>query len=94
MSDRKVAFLGLGIMGAPMAANLARAGVEVVAWKVALVTPALSISSGLLFEVGLVITSEVTDGPRPPTGLMIAEVWVTVCDTFRVVQVRVTRTRL
>jgi 3-hydroxyisobutyrate dehydrogenase-like beta-hydroxyacid dehydrogenase len=29
----RVAFLGLGIMGAPMAANLARAGVEVVAWN-------------------------------------------------------------
>ncbi len=35
MSDRPrtVAFLGLGIMGAPMAANLARAGIEVVAWN-------------------------------------------------------------
>jgi len=35
MSDTptRVAFLGLGIMGAPMAANLARAGVEVVAWN-------------------------------------------------------------
>jgi len=30
---QKVAFLGLGIMGAPMAANLARAGIEVVAWN-------------------------------------------------------------
>jgi 3-hydroxyisobutyrate dehydrogenase-like beta-hydroxyacid dehydrogenase len=29
----KVAFLGLGIMGAPMAANLARAGIEVVAYN-------------------------------------------------------------
>ena len=29
----KVAFLGLGIMGAPMAASLARAGIEVVAWN-------------------------------------------------------------
>jgi 3-hydroxyisobutyrate dehydrogenase-like beta-hydroxyacid dehydrogenase len=29
----RVAFLGLGIMGAPMAANLARAGIEVVAWN-------------------------------------------------------------
>ena len=28
-----MAFLGLGIMGAPMAANLARAGFEVVAWN-------------------------------------------------------------
>ncbi len=35
MSDKqtRVAFLGLGIMGAPMAANLARAGFEVVAWN-------------------------------------------------------------
>ncbi|MEJ7750752.1 MAG: NAD(P)-dependent oxidoreductase [Thermoleophilaceae bacterium] len=33
MSDNKVAFLGLGIMGAPMAANLADAGVEVVAFN-------------------------------------------------------------
>jgi len=33
MSERKVAFLGLGIMGAPMAANLAREGVEVVAYN-------------------------------------------------------------
>ena len=32
-SDRKVAFLGLGIMGRPMAANLARGGFEVVAWN-------------------------------------------------------------
>jgi len=30
---RRVAFLGLGIMGAPMAASLARAGFEVVAWN-------------------------------------------------------------
>jgi 3-hydroxyisobutyrate dehydrogenase-like beta-hydroxyacid dehydrogenase len=29
----KVGFLGLGIMGRPMAANLARAGFEVVAWN-------------------------------------------------------------
>ena len=33
MSDRRVAFLGLGIMGAPMAANLARAGIEVIAFN-------------------------------------------------------------
>jgi 3-hydroxyisobutyrate dehydrogenase-like beta-hydroxyacid dehydrogenase len=32
MSER-TAFIGLGIMGAPMAANLARAGIEVVAWN-------------------------------------------------------------
>ena len=31
--DGKVAFLGLGIMGRPMAANLAQAGFEVVAWN-------------------------------------------------------------
>ena len=31
--DGRVAFLGLGIMGAPMAANLARAGIGVVAWN-------------------------------------------------------------
>jgi 3-hydroxyisobutyrate dehydrogenase len=31
--EQRVAFLGLGIMGAPMAANLARAGFEVVAWN-------------------------------------------------------------
>ncbi len=30
---QRVAFLGLGIMGAPMAANLARAGFEVIAWN-------------------------------------------------------------
>ena len=30
---RRVAFLGLGIMGAPMAANLARGGFEVIAWN-------------------------------------------------------------
>ncbi len=33
MNDTKVAFLGLGIMGAPMAANLSGAGIEVVAWN-------------------------------------------------------------
>ena len=29
----RIAFLGLGIMGAPMAANVARAGFEVIAWN-------------------------------------------------------------
>jgi 3-hydroxyisobutyrate dehydrogenase-like beta-hydroxyacid dehydrogenase len=32
-TEQKAAFLGLGIMGAPMAANLARGGIEVVAWN-------------------------------------------------------------
>jgi len=32
-TERKTAFLGLGIMGAPMAASLAREGIEVVAWN-------------------------------------------------------------
>ncbi len=32
-AQRKAAFLGLGIMGAPMAASLAREGIEVVAWN-------------------------------------------------------------
>jgi 3-hydroxyisobutyrate dehydrogenase-like beta-hydroxyacid dehydrogenase len=31
--DRRVAFLGLGIMGRPMAASLRRAGFEVIAWN-------------------------------------------------------------
>jgi len=31
--EQSVAFLGLGIMGAPMAANLARAGIEVMAYN-------------------------------------------------------------
>ena len=33
MADRRVGFLGLGTMGAAMAANLARAGFEVTAWN-------------------------------------------------------------
>lgn len=33
MSDRRIGFLGLGTMGAAMAANLARAGFEVTAWN-------------------------------------------------------------
>ena len=33
MTDRSIAFLGLGTMGAAMAANLARAGFEVTAWN-------------------------------------------------------------
>src|SRR5215212_598643 len=32
-SGERVAFLGLGIMGAPMAANLARAGFELSVWN-------------------------------------------------------------
>ncbi len=32
-TEHKTAFLGLGIMGAPMAASLAREGIEVVAWN-------------------------------------------------------------
>ena len=33
MAAERIAFLGLGIMGRPMASNLARAGIEVVAWN-------------------------------------------------------------
>src|SRR3954453_12336292 len=33
MSDAKIGFLGLGTMGAAMAANLARAGFAVTAWN-------------------------------------------------------------
>jgi 3-hydroxyisobutyrate dehydrogenase len=33
MAAERIGFLGLGIMGRPMAANLARAGFEVVAWN-------------------------------------------------------------
>ena len=33
MSDRRIGFVGLGTMGGAMAANLARAGFEVVAWN-------------------------------------------------------------
>jgi 3-hydroxyisobutyrate dehydrogenase-like beta-hydroxyacid dehydrogenase len=33
MSDRRIGFLGLGIMGAPMASNLAAKGFEVVVWN-------------------------------------------------------------
>src|SRR5215216_5755830 len=70
------------------------AEVEVVARKSALCTAALVISSGSLFELGDVIVSEVMEGPRPPTGLMIADVWVIDCPTPRVLQLSVTRTRL
>jgi hypothetical protein len=45
-------------------------------------------------DAGEVIVSPVTDGPRPPTGLMIEEVWVTLCAVARVDQSRWTRTRL
>ena len=33
MGAERVAFCGLGIIGRPMAANLALAGIEVVAWN-------------------------------------------------------------
>ena len=33
MAPERIAFLGLGIMGRPMATNLAAAGIEVVAWN-------------------------------------------------------------
>jgi 3-hydroxyisobutyrate dehydrogenase len=33
MTDRRIGFLGLGTMGAAMAANLARGGFEVIAWN-------------------------------------------------------------
>ena len=39
----RVAFLGLGIMGQPMAANLAKAGHEVVAWNR---TPGKTVEGG------------------------------------------------
>src|SRR5215210_3690691 len=44
--------------------------------------------------VGCSMMRPVTDGPRPPTGLMIEEVWVMLWPVCRVVQRSVTRTRL
>ena len=31
--DKRVGFIGLGVMGQPMALNLARAGVELIVWN-------------------------------------------------------------
>src|SRR5215208_1400079 len=45
-------------------------------------------------EAGLVIVRPDTDGPRPPTGLMIDEVCVTLCWVARVDHTSRTRTRL
>jgi 3-hydroxyisobutyrate dehydrogenase len=33
MSNKKIAFLGMGIMGAPMATNLVRSGYQVIVWN-------------------------------------------------------------
>src|SRR5690349_6564856 len=51
-------------------------------------------TSSLPAEAGEVIVRPLTDGPRPPTGLMIEEVCVTLCAVARVDQSRWTRTRL
>src|SRR3954447_14159988 len=51
-------------------------------------------TSSVELDAGEVIVRPVTDGPRPPTGLMIEEVWVTLCAVARVDQSRWTRTRL
>ena len=41
---KKIAFLGMGRMGAPMAANLARAGFDVVVWNRSADRPGLSVA--------------------------------------------------
>ncbi|NHH78736.1 2-hydroxy-3-oxopropionate reductase [Burkholderia gladioli] len=33
----KVGFIGIGVMGQPMALNLARAGIELVIWNLSLI---------------------------------------------------------
>ncbi len=68
----KVAFLGLGIMGLPMAENLAKAGHEVKAWN---------RSAGKVVKGGTVVAS-----PREAaTGAEV--VWLCVSDTAAVEQV-------
>ena len=55
--------------------------------------PSMRTSSAAL-ESGEVIVRPETVGPRPPTGLMIEEVCVTLWEIARVVQSSRTRTRL
>jgi hypothetical protein len=69
------------------------ADLDVVTWKSILFCATVVNWIGSTF-VTFVGTSDVTEGPRPPTGLMIAEVWVIECPTPRVIQSSVTRTRL
>lgn len=68
----KVAFLGLGIMGAPMAANLVKAGHDVTVWN---------------RSAGKNVTGART-APTPSVAVQGAEaVWVCVSDTAAVEQV-------
>src|SRR5215218_3091845 len=71
---------------------------EVVARKLAeLIGLAEELSirtSSVELDAGEVMVRPVTEGPRPPTGLMIEEVCVTLCVVARVDQTSRTRTRL
>jgi hypothetical protein len=71
---------------------------EVVARKLAELmglAELLSIrTSSVELDAGEVIVRPVTDGPRPPTGLMIEEVCVTLCWVARVDHTSRTLTRL
>jgi 3-hydroxyisobutyrate dehydrogenase len=53
----KVAFLGLGVMGAPMTANLARQGFSVTAWNRTPNRPGIAIAS----EAGATIVSSIQE---------------------------------
>ena len=64
-----------------------------VTWKVTASVPMSVIEIGSAFGA-FVGVSDVTDGPSPPTGLMMADVCVIDWPVSRVVQLSVTRTRL
>src|SRR5215203_1328005 len=68
------------------------AAVEVTATKLAELIGD-SMRTGFVDDPDVVVRP-ITDGPRPPTGLMIEDVWVMLCVVFRVFQTSVTRTRL
>ena len=67
---------------------------DVVALKRAVSTSDSTRSGSSVGLEGDSMMRPVTVGPRPPTGLMIEDVWVMLCPVSRVVQRSVTRTRL
>src|SRR3954470_15436236 len=67
---------------------------DVLALNLTGVVSVSTVSGFAVVLAGLSMMSPSTEGPRPPTGLMIEEVWVTLWPVARVFQLSVTRTRL
>ena len=60
MTSERIAFLGMGVMGAPMAANLARAGRRVTVWNRTPGRPGTALAR----EAGCAVADSIADAVR------------------------------